>query len=58
MERARKQEERTPLLESDKEKSANGSWIQNITVEPVAFLHSFGWSLSGEIMRFCAYWNE
>ncbi|XP_001660178.2 proton-coupled folate transporter isoform X1 [Aedes aegypti] len=50
MERARKQEERTPLLESDKEESANGSWIQNITVEPVAFLHSFGWSLSEIIL--------
>lgn len=57
MEKSRKKEELSPLLDSDHRKSFNDSWIHNVTVEPVAFMHSFGWSLSGEIIRFWAYWN-
>lgn len=41
--------EKLPLLVGKDSKKANRNWFQNVTVEPVAFLHSFGWSLS-EIM--------
>ncbi|XP_062539925.1 probable peptidoglycan muropeptide transporter SLC46 [Armigeres subalbatus] len=39
--------EDSPLLRKDEaRKSSHREWFRNVTVEPVTFVHSFGWSLS------------
>ncbi|XP_065094541.1 probable peptidoglycan muropeptide transporter SLC46 [Ochlerotatus camptorhynchus] len=49
MDVAEKFEENSPLLVANGSRKVNRNWFRNVTVEPVAFLLSFGWSLS-EIM--------
>lgn len=45
--------EDSPLLRKDEaRKRSHREWFRNVTVEPVTFVHSFGWSLSGETFEF------
>lgn len=51
MDVAEKFEENSPLLVANGSRKVNRNWFRNVTVEPVAFLLSFGWSLSGRNLR-------